>query len=77
MNLAGLFSEVLETIESPDVIYRGDSGELLAAKEAPNDKYIVVVYKEVGDEDGFVVTAFLTRRIRQLERRTKVWARQR
>jgi uncharacterized protein YuzE len=27
--------------------------------------------------DGFVITAFLTRRTKQLERRSKIWARQR
>jgi hypothetical protein len=46
------------------------------AKEIQTDKYIVVVYKEVSEKDGFVITAFLSSRKKQLERRTKVWQRQ-
>lgn len=74
--MAGYYSEVLETLEDPDAIYEGDSGELLAAKEIHADKYLVVVYKEMSEKDGFVITAFLSSRKKQLERRTKVWQRQ-
>ena len=70
--MAGYYSEVLETLEDPDAIYEGGSGELLAAKEIQTDKYIVVVYREISEKDGFVITAFLSSRRRQLERRTKV-----
>ncbi len=31
--------------------------------------------RELSKEDGFVITAFLTRRRRQLERRRKIWQR--
>ncbi|MHB8120331.1 MAG: hypothetical protein ACYDHX_16695 [Methanothrix sp.] len=74
--MAGYYSEVLETIEDPDAVYEGNLGELLAVKEIQTDKYIVVVYKEVSEEDGFLITAFLSSRKKQLERRTKVWQRQ-
>jgi len=74
--MAGYYSEVLETIEDPDGAYEGSLGELLAVKEIQTDKYIVVVYKEVSEMDGFVITAFLSSRKNQLERRTKVWQRQ-
>ena len=74
--MAGYYSEVLETLEDPDTIYEGGSGELLAAKKIHADKYLVVVYKEISEKYGFVITAFLSSRKRQLERRTKVWPRQ-
>jgi len=74
--VAGYYSEVLETIEDPCFIYEGGSGELLAVRELEIDKYLIVVYKEVDNEDGFVITAFLTSKIRQFERRTKIWPRQ-
>lgn len=45
-------------------------------KEMKTDKYIVVVYKEVSETDSFVITAFLTSRMKQLERRKKIWQRQ-
>ena len=71
--LAGFYSDVLETIEDPDVVYEGESSELLAVKEAQPGKYLVVIYKEVSEDDGFVITAFLTRKEKQLERRSKIW----
>ncbi|GEM_PF-1275242 len=74
--MAGFRSDVLETIESPDVIFKGGSGELLATRMVQIDKYLVVVYKEVSNEDGFLITAFLNRKQNQLERRSKIWERQ-
>ncbi len=73
--MAGYYFEVLETVHEPEAIYEGKSEELLAIKEIESGKYLVVVYKEVSKEDGFVITAFLTRRIKQLERRAKLWPR--
>ena len=72
--LAGLREEVLETISSPERIYTGTQGELLAVREINEGKYLVVVYRESGD-DGFIITAFLTRRISSLERRKQIWPR--
>ena len=71
--LAGFYSDVLETIEDPDAVYEGESGELLAAKKVQPGKYLVVIYKEVNRDDGFVITAFLTRKEKQLEKRSKIW----
>ena len=61
--LAGHYYTVLECIGFPDVIYKGSIDELIAVKELDNRKYIVVVYKEINDHDGFIITAFLTGRI--------------
>lgn len=73
--MAGYYFEVLETVQEPKAIYEGRAGELLATKEIEPGKYLVVVYKEVNREDGFVITAFLTRRVNQIERRAKLWNR--
>jgi len=70
--MAGYYFEVLETLEKPDVIYEGKRGESIAVKDIENGKYIAVIYREV-DGDGFVITAFLTKRKKQLERRRKIW----
>lgn len=75
--MAGFYSDVLETVEDPDAIYEGRLGEFLAMRETQTDKYLVVVYREVSEEDGFVITSFLTRRKTQLDRRPKIWERQR
>ena len=73
--MAGYYFEVLETAHEPEAIYEGRTEELLAARKIEQGKYLIVVYKEMNEEDGFVITAFLTRRIRQIERRTKLWPR--
>lgn len=61
--------EILEVIEDPDIIFEGTNVEYIAAKEIENGKYLVVIYREVNSEDGFVITAFLTKRKKQLNRR--------
>ena len=73
--LAGCYFEVLEPIVGPDCIYEGNGKECIAVREIEKGKYIVVIYKEISKEDGFVITAFLTRRKKQLERRRKIWER--
>ena len=73
--MAGCYFEVLEMVEEPETIYEGKMGECIAVREMEKGKYIVVVYR--GKEDGFVITAFLTRRKKQLERRRKIWQKRR
>ena len=71
--MAGYLYNVLETIQEPAAIFEGNTGELLATREIETGKYLVAVYREVNKEDGFVITAFLTKRWKQLERRKKLW----
>lgn len=70
--LAGLRSTVVETVSHPDRIFLGGDGELIAVRAVELGKHLVVVYREHND-DGFVITAFLTRRIRSLEKRRQLW----
>ena len=46
---------------------------MIAVKEHSPGKYFVVIYREIHEEDGFVITAFLTKRIKQIERRKLIW----
>ena len=71
--MAGYYFEVLEAVEEPEAIYEGKTGECIAVRQIEKGKYIVVIYREMGKEDGFVITAFLTRRKKQIERRRKIW----
>jgi hypothetical protein len=71
--LAGLRFEALETVAHPLRIYAGNEGEFLAVREIEQGKYLVVVYREL-ETDGFIITAFLTRRLKSLERRKLVWS---
>ncbi len=56
--MAGYYFEVLETVEEPEAIYEGKTGEFIAMKKIEKGKYIMVVYRELNKEDGFVITAF-------------------
>ena len=70
--LAGLRSEIVETVSHPERILLGGDGELIATRELEQGKHLVVVYREQTD-DGFIITAFLTRRVRSLGKRRQVW----
>ena len=58
--------QVLETIGEPDFVQEGDFGVLLAVRQyqqAPlAGKHVLVAYRELGNTDGFVLTAYVTRR---------------
>jgi hypothetical protein len=70
--LAGMRLEVLEAVANPLRVLAGGEGELLAVREISSKKHLVVVYRESGS-DGFIITAFLTSKIKSLNRRTQIW----
>lgn len=70
--LDGLHLAVLDAVADPERVLAGGAGELLAVKIHEPGKWLVVVYPEAED-DGFVITAFLTRRFRSLDRREQLW----
>ena len=83
-DLAGYYDEVLGVIEAPDYVIKGYEGALIALKKAvlalseakkEGDKFLAVVYKELSESDGFVITAYFTSKIK-LEREVIVWQRQ-
>ena len=74
-DLAGHYHDVLETVRDPDAVYDGDAGELLALSSRYAPRSLVVAYRELSRTDGFVITAFFTTRLRQIERRRLAWKR--
>ena len=66
MEMGDLRDQVMETLAAPEQVQQGDFGELLAIRpytDTPlGPKHLVAVYREVSPEDGFVLTAYLTRR---------------
>jgi len=70
--LAGMRPDVLETVSNPSRIIEGRYGEMLAVKEMIDGKYLVVVYKEI-ENDGFIITAFITSKRGSLDRRKQIW----
>jgi len=68
--------KVLQTISNPQIIQQGDFGEVITSrfyKETPlTSKYLIVVYKEISKEDGFLITAYFTNK--PSERRKIIWS---
>lgn len=75
--LNGQKEQVLETVTDPDLIQQGDFGELIAIrfydKTPLTSKFLVTIYKEVVDIDGFIITAYYA--AKPSERRQTIWKR--
>jgi len=57
-DLASYFYDILEIIEKPEFIIQGNKGTLKATKNLAKKKWMVVIYKELSKNDGFVITAY-------------------
>lgn len=70
-------ARVLDVIAAPDVVQRGDYGARLAARYYNQPPavglFVVAVYREISEDDGFVITAYLARRLSS--RREVLWSR--
>jgi hypothetical protein len=64
--------EVLDAVADPHRILAGLAGELFAIREAVAGKNLVVVYREF-ENDGFIITAFMTSKTKSLNRRDQIW----
>jgi hypothetical protein len=70
--MAGHLNNVLLAIAAPDKILQGSSDELLATIYEQQAKLLVVVYKE-NETDGFIITAYFTKKADKLLKRTVLW----
>lgn len=68
--LADLRTEVLETVFQPERLLRVAMGKYWRYFKLK--RFLAAIYREVVD-DGFIITGFLTRGIRSLERRKQLW----
>ena len=71
--LTGLREQVLQAITEAERVFSGAGGELLAMHLMEPGKAIVAVYRDIDSNDGFIITAFVTRRLESFERREQVW----
>jgi hypothetical protein len=56
--LAGFFHEVLDAVENPHFVMQGNQGTLKATKNLGKKKWLVVIYREISMDDGFIITSF-------------------
>ena len=76
--MAGNQERVLETVADPDRLVNGDLGATIALRyyDATNitEKTCIAIYRD--EEDGFIITAFLTSRPDKIiRRRNAIWIR--
>ena len=69
--LSGLSEITLDAINDPELIIQGEKDELIAAKKFKN-KHVVVIYKEITKEDGFIITSFMTSNISKLKKNRRI-----
>jgi len=68
---------IISVVENPEFILKGDLDELLAIKKKAGSKsWFVIPYKEIGESDGFILTAYLTTDIRWLFQRKVIWSKE-
>jgi hypothetical protein len=63
--MASYYDDCLRVIEEPELVLEGYGGSLKAVKGYGRKRYLVVIYRELSADDGFVITAYFTRTIRR------------
>lgn len=62
----------MEIVANHDILIKGAKDEFLAIKKV-HKRWIVVVYKEIDLNDGFIITAFSTTRIQYFMKKEIIW----
>jgi hypothetical protein len=68
--MTSYYDEMLGAIERPTWVLPGHKGGLIAVRNIGRFKYLHVVYREVSLEDGFIVTAYVARKV---NKRRTIW----
>lgn len=68
--MAGYYDDVLNTIENPEWVLPGHKGSLIAVRNYGRKQYLMVIYRQISKEDGFVITSFFTE---QIDRGNVLW----
>jgi hypothetical protein len=70
--VAGYYDEILETVARPEVVLAGYRGSLIAVRNYGQRHHLYVVYRQTSRTDGFVITAYFSRKI---DRKKVIWRR--
>jgi hypothetical protein len=72
-DMAGYYDDILEVIENPEWVLLGQRGSEMAACSYGHKRFLVVIYRKISRQDGFVITAFFTD---EIDRKKAIWKRQ-
>ena len=63
VDLLNYQQDILYVVENPEAVYRGQRGTLIAIRSYGRRGFLAVFYREISQQDGFVITArFILRR---------------
>lgn len=68
------YEKVLDAVEQSTWILQGYAGAQVAILTLGKQKYLHVIYREHNQEDGFIITAFISHKV---NRRAIIWPRKR
>jgi len=57
--MSGHYESILETVSYPEFILRGQRGAKIAVLNVGRRKWLHVMYRELKQNDGFIITAFI------------------
>ena len=60
-NLQSYLDDVIEAVQSPEFVLRGYKGTFIAVVPFGRLGFLHVVYREVNNNDGFIITAYFKR----------------
>jgi hypothetical protein len=71
-DLAGYYDATLDAVEDPDLVLRGYRGSLIAIRSYGKQRYLLVIYKQLSADDGFIITAYFSSKY---NRKQVIWKR--
>lgn len=57
--MSGYYETILETVEYPEFVLRGQKGAKVAVLNVGRKKWLHVMFRELSKKDGFIITAFI------------------
>lgn len=66
------YEDMLDAVEAPEYILPGFRGSLIAVVVLGRERVLHVMYRELGTDDGFIITAYVKT---SFEKKRAVWRR--
>ncbi len=57
--MSGFYNEILKATEKPEFITRGNRGAKIAVVNLGRRRWLHVMYRELNQADGFIITSFI------------------
>lgn len=64
------YERVLDAVERPTWVLQGYAGAFVAILTLAKQEYLHVIYREMSRTDGFIITAFIARKV---NKRAIIW----